>query len=262
MERGGGGRREGTTGRGSGMILPDVRASFGRDDAARLVYLLAREGEDRTRLETLVSERGIDALVDHPKAPAALSAEPGLAALPLALFSYVSLRHSLLEGGVESRLMADYVTSIFLHFAREARAHRIAEYDDCEYRYLVDLVAEIAESDGRRGFLLSAHLGNFALWLSGLFPDWISTRERRRAGPDLGYYEAMGQTGFSLAADAPFARRQQLDGCYRDAAKTFTALRVALNRFSDRYLTPRPASPVDRLLRQVVDDFEARWLQA
>lgn len=126
----------------------------------------------------------------------------------------------------------------------EARAHRIAE------------------SDGRRGFLLSAHLGNFALWLSGLFPDWIGTRERRRGGPNLGYHEAMGQTGFSLAADAPFARRRQLDGCYRDAAKAFTALRVALNRFSDRYLTPRPASPVDHLLRQAVDDFEARWLQA
>lgn len=249
-------------GRGSGMIRPDVRASFGRDDAARLVHLLARRGEDRTRLESLVSERGIDALLDHPGAPAALAAESGVSALPLELFSYVALRHSLLEGGVESRLLADYVTSIFLRFASEARAHRIAEYDDREYHYLVDLMTEISESDGRRGFLLSAHLGNFALWLSGLFPDWICTRERRRGGPDLGYYEAMGQTGFSLAADAPFARRQHLDGCYRDAAKTFSALRVALNRFSDRFLTPRPASPVDRLLRQVVDDFESRWLQA
>lgn len=262
MERGGGVGGEEDHGKGGGMILPDVRASFGRDDAARLVYLLAREGEDRTRLETLVSERGIDALLDHPRAPGALTAEPGLTALPLTLFSYVALRHSLLEGGVESRLLADYVTSIFLHFASETRAHRIAAYDDCEYHYLVDLMEEIAEADGRRGFLLSAHLGNFALWLSGLFPDWICTREQRRGGPDLGYYEAMGQTGFSLAADAPFARRQKLDGCYRDAAKTFTALRVALNRFSDRFLTPRPASPVDRLLRQVVDDFESGRLQA
>ena len=244
------------------MILPDVRASFGRDDAARLTYLLARRGEDRTRLETLVSERGLDVLLDHPKAPGAVASEPGLSALPLALFSYVALRHRLLESGVESRLLADYVTSVFLHFAREARAHRIAEYDDREYSYLVDLVAEIAESDGRRGFLLRAHLGNFALWLSGLFPDRICTREQRRGGPDLEYYEAMGQTGFSLAADDPFARRQRLDGCYRDAAKTFTALRVALNRFSDQFLTPRPASPVDRLLRQVVDDFESGRLQA
>ncbi len=249
-------------GRGGDMILPDVRVSFGRDDAARLVQLLTREGEDQGRLESLVSERGIDVLLDHPGAARALVAEPGVSRLPLALFSYVALRRSLIDGGVESRLMADYVTSIFLHFATEARAHRIADYEDREYRYVVDLVAEIAEADGQRGFLLSAHLGNFALWLSGLFPDWISHRVRRKGGPDLGYYENMGQTGFSLAADAPFARRQQLDGCYRDAAKTFTALRVALNRFSDRFLTPGATSPVDRVLRQVVDDFEAHWLQA
>lgn len=244
------------------MILPDVRASFGRDDAARLVHLLTREGEDRDRLEREVAERGIDALLDHPMAARALLREPGVSPLPLALFSYVALRRSLLDGGVESRLLADYVTSIFLHFAREARAHRVAEYDDREYRYLVDLVEAIADAEGRHGFLLRAHLGNFALWLSGLYPDWIHHRMRRKGGPDLGYYETMGRTGFSLAADDPFARRQRLDGCYRDAARTFSALRRAMNRFSDRFLAPRPASPVDRLLRQVVDDFESRWLQA
>ena len=244
------------------MILPDVRASLGRDDAQRLVSLLAREGEDPRRLEALVAERGIDVLLDHPKAARALVREPGVSQLPLALFSYVALRRSLLDGGIESRLLADYVTSIFLHFASEARAHRIAEYDDDEYHYLVDLVEAIADSEGHRGFLLRAHLGNFALWLSGLFPDWISHREQRRGGPDLGYYEAMGQTGFALAADDPFARRERLDGCYRDAAKTFPSLRVAMNRFSDRFLTPRPASPVDRVLRQVVDEFESHWSQA
>ena len=244
------------------MILPDVRASLGRDDAQRLVSLLAREGEDPRRLEALVAERGIDVLLDHPKAARVLVREPGVSRLPLALFSYVALRRSLLDGGIESRLLADYVTSIFLHFASEARAHRIAEYDDHEYHYLVDLVEAISDSQGRRGFLLRAHLGNFALWLSGLFPDRISHREQRRGGPDLGYYEAMGQTGFALAADDPFARRERLDGCYRYAAKTFPSLRVAMNRFSDRFLTPRAASPVDRVLRQVVDEFESNWSQA
>ena len=197
-----------------------------------------------------------------PRRPGRSSANPVVSRLPLALFSYVALRRSLLDGGIESRLLADYVTSIFLHFASGTRAHRIAEYDDHEYHYLVDLVEAISDAQGRRGFLLRAHLGNFALWLSGLFPDWISHREQCRGGPDLGYYEAMGRTGFALAADDPLARREQLDGCYRDAAKTFPSLRVAMNRFSDRFLTPRPTSPVDRVLRQVVDEFESHWTQA
>lgn len=244
------------------VILPDIRSSFGRDDAAQLVHLLALRGEDSARMEDIVATRGIDALLDHPEAAAAVMAETGVSRMPLALLSYVLLRRSLLDGGVESRLLADYVTSVFLHFAKEGRAHRIAPHDDDEYHYLVDIVERMSETDGRRGFLMRAHLGNFALWLSGLFPDWINHRVHRKGGPDLGYYESMGQAGFALAADDPFARRQQLDGMYREAAETFSLLRVALNRFSDRFLTPQPRSPVDRVLRQVSDDFDADRLQA
>lgn len=244
------------------MILPDVRSGFGRDEASQLVGLLARAGEDKRELDALVAERGIDPLLDHPAVAAAVRDEPGVSRLPLPLISYILLRRSLLDNGVESRLLADYVTSVFLRFAHTGRAHRIADYDDGDYRYLVDIAQDLSDADGRRGFLLRAHLGNLALWLSGLFPDWISHRVHRRGGPDLSYYEEMGQTGFSLAADDPFARRQHLDGLYRDAAEAFTPMRQALNSFSDRFLTPRPTSPVDRVLRQVSDDFDSHWLQA
>jgi len=244
------------------VILPDVRSTFGRDEACQLVRLLARAGEDGRELDDLVAERGIDPLLDDPATAAAVKDEPGVSQLPLPLVSYVLLRRSLLDSGVESRLLADYVTSVFLHFAQTGRAHRIADYDDGDYRYLVDIVQDMSEASGRRGFLLRAHLGNLALWLSGLFPDWISHRVRRKGGPDLRYYEEMGQTGFALAADDPFARRQRLDGLYRDSAQAFSPMRRALNTFSDRFLTARPESPVERVLRQVTDDFESHRLQA
>ncbi len=72
----------------------------------------------------------------------------------------------------------------------------------------------------------------------------------------------MGQTGFLLASEDPYARGQALSELYRDAAAAFVPMRRALNRFSDRYLVPRASSPVDRLLRQVKDEFERTWLQA
>ncbi len=244
------------------MILPDVRSSFGREEAALLVRLLARHGEDAAALEASVSERGIDPLLDHPATADAVLAEPGLSRLPLPLVAYVLLRRSLIDGGVQSRLLADYSTSVFLHFAPRGRAHRIAEHDDREYHYLVDIVAELSGSDPRRGFMLQAHLGNLALWLSGLFPDWIAHREHRKGGPGLDYYEGLGQTGFARAAEDPLARRQSLDGLYREASRAFSPMRRALNHFSDRCLTPAARSPESRLLRQVRDDFESRWLQA
>jgi len=244
------------------MIVPCVRSRFGRREAALLVHLLERQGEDPAAWERIVAERGIDPLLDHPAVPRAILAESGVSRLPLPVVAYVLLRHGLLEAGVESRPLADYLSSLFIQFGIMKRPYRIAEYDDREYHYLVDILNELSESRGRRAFLLRVHLGNLALWLSGFFPDWIETRVSRKGGPGLEYYEEMGQAGFALAADDPFARRESLDGLFREAAGSFTPMRRALNEFSDRFLTPAPASPVDRMLRQARDSFQSRWLQA
>lgn len=244
------------------MILPDVRASFGRDEGALLVHLLEERGEDGDELRDVLADRGIDALLDHPLLARAVLEGPAISRIPLEIVSYVLLRRSLLEAGVADRVLADYLTSLFLRFGSPGRANRIAPHDDQVYGYLVDLLEEISAAEGRRSLLLRAHLGNLALWLSGLFPDWIDHRVHRRGGPGIDYYEEMGQTGFALAADDPYARETALDEVFRSACVSFVPMRRALNGFSDRFLTPKPASPVDRLLREVRDRFDVGWLEA
>jgi hypothetical protein len=241
------------------MILPNVRSSFGRDEAARVVGLLG--DSDASRREhwlDVLSGQGLDPLLDEPALPERLLEGPPVRDLPLGLVVYILLRHALLESGVESRLIADYVSALVLEFGFRGRSYRISEHDDREYHYLVDILADVAEARGRRAFLLEAHLGNFALWLSGLYPDRIASRVQRRGGPDLDYYEEMGQVGYRMAADDPVARQQSLDALFRDAAEGFRLLRRGLNRFSDRYLFPDRGPSVDRLLRQVSDRFEER----
>lgn len=238
------------------MILPNVRTSFGRQEAGWLVRLLARgEAERHRRWEAVLAERGIDPLLDDPRTLELILQREGVDLLPPRLVLYVLLRHALRESGVESRVIADYVTALVLEFGMGRRARRIAPHDDREYNYLVDILEELAGAEGRRAFLLRAHLGNFALWLSGLFPGYIQGRVQGKGGPGLDYYEEMGQTGFQLAADDPHARRESLDQLYRGAAQVFAPLRRSLNRFSDTHLFPQAASPVDRLLRQAADDF-------
>lgn len=239
------------------MILPNVRASFGREEARWLVHLLADGDPERQRhWDTVVGERGIDPLLDARETLDRILERRELHPMPAPVVFYVLLRNTLLESGIDSRVVTDYVTALVVQFGRERRAFRIADYDDKEYHYLVDIVDELGDATGRRAFLLRAHLGNFALWLSGLFPDYIVSRVHRKAGPGIDYYEEMGQTGYSLAAEDPYARREALDALYRDAADTFPGVRRALNSFSDRYLLPKPASPVDRLLRQAKDAFQ------
>jgi hypothetical protein len=113
----------------------------------------------------------------------------------------------------------------------------------------------IGTHSGRRGFLLRAHLGNYALWLAGVFPEYITARQRRKGGPGLAYFETMGAQGFQLASDHRLAQAFDLEDVFTAAAETFPALRVALNRVSDTWLFPEHVS-VDRLLRQVTDAFE------
>lgn len=242
------------------MILPNVRASLGREEAQWLLQLLGggEAGEER-RWGEMLAEGGLDPLLDDPRALEAILRHPRLHPVPPRLAIYVMLRHTLLAAGIESRLLADYVAALVLEFGHGRRPFRIAEYDDKEYFYLVDIVEELAEASGRRAFLLRAHLGNFALWLSGLFPDHVTHRVRRKGGPGLDYYEEMGQTGYAMAADDPHARTESLDALYRDAAQTFGPVRRALNAFSDRHLFPRSASPVERLIRQAKNSFEGRF---
>ena len=237
------------------MILPNVRGSFGRDEAVWLVRLLA--GDDRrarSRWESILGERGIDPLLDDPRTLEALIREGGVSLIPARLALYVFIRHAMLESGIESRVLADYVAAMVLEFGHPSRAYRITRYDDQEYGYLVDILRDMTDARGQREFLLRVHLGEFALWLSGLYPDYITARVRRKGGPGLEYYEEMGTAGYLLAADHPQARGGALSPLYRDAAQTFGRVRRALNTFSDRYLLPQATSPVDRFLRQVATD--------
>lgn len=239
------------------MIFANTRQRLSRDDAQLAVRLLARHsGEDVGPFETRLADDGLDSILDDPRLPRALMQMPQGAWASFPLFAYVMVRHALRGAGETDRALADYVASIVLHFSVRDRAHRIADNDDQTYAVLSDLCQDLDDPDARRSFLVRTHLGNYALWISGLFPDYIEQRKWRRGGPDLGYYEELGRRGFTLAADHRLAEQHGLSTLYTTAAERFGLLRVALNGVSDALFFPNVHTP-ERLMRQVLD--EARW---
>lgn len=238
------------------MILPTIRASFGRRDVLHLVHLLGHGDEELMRgAERRLDEEGADALLDDPRTLNALLTAREASA-PTDLVFYVLVRHALLEVGIDDRATADYVASLLVAFGRGSRAYRPSEATTEEYHYLVDMVARLAGADAREAFLLRSHLGNFSLWLSGLFPDYLAARVRRRGAPTISYYERMGSTGYRLAASSPEARTLGLDQLLNEVATHFAGVRTALNLVSDRYLWPASGDPIDRLLREVATRAE------
>jgi hypothetical protein len=240
------------------MITPNIRSSFDRGDAGFLVWLLTRDSESaRAHEEARLHEAGLDAILDDPRTLNALLAGRQFSTARPELVFYVLIRHALLEDGITDRGVADYLAALILTFGREGRAYHITE-DNTEYRYLVDILAAGDQSTGQRAFLLRAHLGEFALWLSGLFPDHIAAREQRRAAPPISYYEELGSAGYRLAARFEEAEQHGIAQLYRNCADSFPALRVALNRVADRHLFPATGDRIDRLLRQVADSFRQK----
>ena len=239
------------------MILPNVRASFGREEAGFLLGLTSGGDEGaRRREEERLREEGIDAILDDPRTLNAVLASGGISAAPAPLVFYILVRHALLEDGINNPVVADYLAALLLEFGRGDRARRPTDdVDGRDYDYLADIVEAIESATGREAFLLRAHLGNFALWLSGVFPDRITARVERRGAPGIRYYEAMGATGYRLAADTADAENWGLDRLYQTFADNFPVLRVALNRIADRHLFPTRGDPIDRLLRQIADRF-------
>lgn len=239
------------------MIFADVRHRLTRDDAQLVVRLLGRGSSDALEAaEQRLCDEGIDALLDDPRLLPALVERAQGAHASFPLFAYVVVRQAMLRLGEADRGLADYVAAVLVHFGIAGRANRIGEADDQTYDSLAALCEDLDDPDARRSFLVRQHLGNYALWLSGLFPDWIEHRRWRRGGPHLEYYEEVGRRGFQLAADHRLAQQHGLAPLFAGAAERFGRLRVALNQVSDVLLFPHNHSP-DRLMRQVLD--EARW---
>ncbi|MDX1568411.1 MAG: hypothetical protein R3223_11465 [Longimicrobiales bacterium] len=249
------------------MIMPTIRASFDRRQAHHLIGLLGKDDPElRDAAQRRLEEKGIDSLLDDPRIQNALLTDVRSGASP-EILAYVLVRQSLLESGIDDRGTADYIASLLLRFGCGNRAYRISDESDEEFHYLVDIVLRGEEERGggvgsrgrdRRGshtFLLHTHLGNYSLWITGLFPDYLEARVQRRGAPALSYYEKMGATGYRRAADTPHAESLRIEGILRGVAEDFSEVRRALNRLADRYLWPDTGNPVNRLLREVADRY-------
>lgn len=235
------------------MILANVRGRLRAQDLLVVALALARgSAAARTAYERLLLTEGPDRLLDEPGLLEALLAVRTLVVPSPALFAYVAVRHTLRAAGVDDRELADYLAALVLEFGDHDRHTRIRRTDDQTYHYLVDMVGELtgADESGERGFLLRVHLGNYSLWLAGLFPDYVEARRSRQGGPDLPYYDELGRQGYRLAAEHHLAERFGVAEIYRTAAQRFPTLRVAFNRLSDRVFFPQVSTP-EKILRNL-----------
>jgi hypothetical protein len=233
------------------MILANTRSRLSANDVQLVVLLLSRgSATTRVRVERQLEQEGIDSLLDHSELFERLVAVRGMLLPSPALFYYVAMRHLLRRTGTDDRNLSDYLAAMLIEFGSRDRAWRVDWNDDQSHQYLVDILDDLNATSGNRRFKVMVHLGNHALWLVGVFPDYIAARRSRKGGPDVEYYERLGQRGYQLASDHELADRFGLEPVLSAAAERFTQARHALNKLSDQLLFPNRCSP-DRILREL-----------
>ncbi|HEU5154969.1 MAG TPA: hypothetical protein VFU03_09585 [Gemmatimonadales bacterium] len=221
------------------MILANTRGQLKANDLQLVLLLLSRGSATRRAvLEQRLTQEGPDCLLESPELPEALFAVRTILVPSPALFFYVMVRHALRTAEVDDRELADYLAAMLLEFGRRERAYQVDWNDDQRHRYVIDILADLELSQGARRFKVMVHLGNYALWLAGIFPDYIAARQLRSGGPDLSYYDTLGRRGFELASDHALADHYNLETVFRSAAERYPEVRGALNDISERVFFP------------------------
>ena len=218
------------------MIRANCRERFTASDFDFVVRTLARSPTDCVSLVDLLSDSETrDSVLDHPQLVAAILSNAGHLSISSQFYFYVLARHVLRQAGIQDRKLCDYVGSLLETFSRINRLQAPHLADERGRQYISDMLIALSKASPEQAFLLRAHVGNYSLFISGIFHE--NTQHRSlRGGPDMNFYEQVGRTNYGVVASHATARRCDLNDVYEELADRFREVRLALNQLSDQLL--------------------------
>jgi hypothetical protein len=218
------------------MIKANCRDRFTAADFEFVVQTLSRSGGDAVSLVELLTDADArDAILDNPRlVEAILSSEAALRISPQ-LYFYVLTRHVLKRTGLNDLALTDYVASLLETFSQTARMRSPADGRGTPMQYVSDMLIALQKASPAQSFLIRAHVGNYSLFLAGIFHETVQNRSQR-GGPNVSFYEEVGRTNYRVAAGHQVARSCALTEIYETLAASFRDVRLALNELSETLL--------------------------
>jgi hypothetical protein len=230
------------------MIRANCRARFTAADFDFIVRTLARSSSEHVSLVDLLSNADTrDAVLDHPKLVEAILSNPAHLRISSQFYFYVLARHVLQQAGIGNRKLCDYVGSLLETFSRASQLQHPDKMENQAVEYISDMLIALKRVTREQAFLLRAHIGNYSLFISGIFHE-SAQRRCQRGGPDLRFYEEIGRSNYQMVASHETARRCELSDVFANLADQFRSVRLALNDLSDRLLNLDEDTNVSHLL--------------
>jgi len=220
------------------VIQANCRAQFTADDFSFVVRVLAKSPRDAVSLVTLLSdEEERDAILDHELIYQSVVDEAGCLKVSAAFYFYILTRRVLKRVSLDQRALTDYVAAVLLAFSNINQLRAPGENPTARsFTYISDIMTQLTTCSPEQAYVLRTHMGNYALFFSGMFAERVHAHAQRRGAPGLSFYESVGQSAYLNAAEHPQAKRCDLSEIFQMLGGEFRRVRLALNDLTDTLL--------------------------
>jgi hypothetical protein len=131
-----------------------------------------------------------------------------------------------------------YLIKMLQGFLDAEKVHQLPVDDDEDYHYIVDMLDAAVDASDVEKFQIFCHIGNYSLYLTGIFPDWVRHRHRYKNRPmDIDSYRDYGKTYYERAAEHQVARKQDLRPVLVKLHSGYDLVRTTLNMMFDELNT-------------------------
>jgi len=236
------------------VIQPNCRVQFTAEDIDFILSVLRpKVGNAECLVKLLTDEESRDLILDDEDLLRAVLEHRSCLRISTHFYFYILVRQVFRRSRIMERGVADYVAEVLTEFSRLERTECRPNGQTQSLDYFFEMLGALQTADDTTRFYIRAHVGNYSLFLSGIFPDRIRFRAEYRGAPDLKYYEELGRSNYRVASDHRLARKYDLDGIFNTLAERFQATRLALNDLGERLITLADVEPpVHALLKNTL----------
>src|SRR6266480_2629788 len=236
------------------VIQPNCRVQFTAQDIDFILSVLRpKVGTADSLIQLLTDEDSRDLILDNEDLLRAVLEHRSCLRISTHFYFYILVRQVFRRSGIMERAVADYVAEVLTEFSQMERTECRVNGQVQPLDYFFEMLGALQTADDSTRFYIRAHIGNYSLFLSGIFPDRIRVRAEVRGAPNLKYYEEMGRSNYRVASDHRLARKYDLDGIFNTLSERFQATRLALNDLGERLITLADVEPpVQALLKNTL----------
>ena len=233
------------------LIQPNCRVQFTAADIDFILGVLRPKVDSAECLiQLLADEESRDVILDDEALLRAVLEHRSCLRISSHFYFYILVRQVFRRSGIAERGVADYVAELLSEFSRAERTQCVVRGQTAPVEYFFEMLAALQTVDDSTRFSIRAHIGNYSLFLSGIFPERIRFRAERKGFPSLRYYEDLGRANYRVASDHRLAQEYELAGIFNILSERFQDTRRALNDLGDRLVTlGDPDQAINNLLR-------------